>query len=143
LWNSHTANRAARAGGGGSNGGFIPWGFGGLGLYGGYYGGYYNPYYDPWYDPYGGWYGYPLSGYSFGEEGALRLKVKPREAEVYVDGYFVGLVDDFDGIFQRLHLDPAPHRIDIRAIGCEPLSFDVRIEPGRTTTFRGELSKIQ
>jgi len=29
---------------------------------------------------------------------ALRLKVKPVDATVYVDGYYVGVVDDFDGI---------------------------------------------
>jgi hypothetical protein len=29
----------------------------------------------------------------------------PRDAEVYVDGYYAGTVDDFDGTFQRLHID--------------------------------------
>jgi hypothetical protein len=131
--------------GGGSFGGFIPWGYGGLGLYGGYYGGYYDPWYDPWYDPYGGSYGYPypVSSYGLVEEGALRLKVKPREAEVHVDGYYFGLVDDFDGVFQQMHLEAGPHRIDVRAPGYEPLTFDVRIEPGHKTTFQGELTRIQ
>jgi len=29
----------------------------------------------------------------------VRLKVKPAEASVYVDGFYVGIVDDFDGSF--------------------------------------------
>ncbi len=70
---------------------------------------YYGGYYDPWY---GGYPTYPQSSYTSSDEGSLKLKIKPRQAEVYVDGYFVGVVDDFDGIFQRLHVDSgaAPHR---------------------------------
>lgn len=123
--------------GGGYYGGFYPWGWGGLGL-GGYYG-----YYDPWgwggYDPYGP-YG-PSRRYWSGNEGSLRLRVTPRQAEVFVDGYFAGAVDDYDGTFQRLRLEPGPHRIEVRLDGYEPLSFEVRIPPGRTVTFRGTLDR--
>jgi PEGA domain len=115
---------------------YDPWAFGAAGY--GFYGGYY----DPWY---GGYPGDPQAG-TFtpsNDEGKLRLKVKPREAEVYVDGYYAGQVDDFDGIFQRLHLDSGAHRIEIRAPGYESLSFDVRITPDHTTTYEGELKKIQ
>ena len=117
--------------GGGYYGGFYPWGWGGLGL-GGYYG-----YYDPWgySDP------YPPSGGYYDRDGSLKLKVKPRQAEVYVDGYFAGAVDDYDGAFQRLQLDPGPHRIEIRLDGYEPLSFDVRIDSGHTVTYKGEMRK--
>jgi hypothetical protein len=121
-------------------GGYYPWGYGGLGL-GGYYG-----WYDPWwYDPYyyGGGYGYGRSSY-FGSpwDGGLRLKVKPSDAEVYVDGYFAGIVDEFDNAFQRLRIDSGPHRIEVRREGFEPLSFEVRILPDRTITYRGELKRL-
>jgi len=78
-------------------------------------------------------------GYSRYEEGELRLKVKPREAEVYVDGYYEGIVDDFDGVFQRLHVPAGPHHVEIRANGYEPIFFDVQVEPNQATTYRGEL----
>jgi hypothetical protein len=70
------------------------------------------------------------------------LKVKPKEAEVFVDGYFAGIVDDFDGVFQRLHIETGPHRIELRADGYEPLNFEVNIQPGRTLTYKGELKKL-
>jgi hypothetical protein len=41
----------------------------------------------------------------------VRLQVSPREAEGFVDGYYAGIVDDFDGFFQRLNLRPGPHKI--------------------------------
>ena len=129
-------------------GGYYP------GYYPGYGYGYYDPfgyysgfgfygggYYDPWYG------GYPADtqvAYSApSDEGSLRLKIKPREAEVYVDGYFVGVVNDFDGMFQRLHLDSGPHRIEVRAPGYETLDIDVRITADHTTTYEGALKKIQ
>lgn len=113
---------------GGYWGGWAPWGYGGFG-FAGYYGGYWDPYF------YGGpgYYGYG------GLDGALRLKVTPRDASVFVDGYYAGEVDQFDGVFQRLRLEPGPHRIEINADGYEPLSFEVRVLPDRTTTFKGEL----
>jgi hypothetical protein len=117
---------------------YYPWGYGGYGYWGGYSGGY--GYYDPW-GPYGG-YGYYPSYYSSGYAGALRLKVKPSDASVYVDGYFAGEVDEFDNIFQRLPIEPGPHRIEVRADGYEPLLFEVRIFPGRTLTYRGDLKRL-
>jgi hypothetical protein len=119
---------------------YDPWGYGYGGYGGGYAGGYYGGFYDPWY---GGYPTYPQSTYTSNDEGSLKLKIKPREAEVYVDGYFVGVVDDFDGIFQRLHIDSGPHRIEVRAKGYETLEFEVRITPEHTTTYTGELKKVQ
>ena len=71
------------------------------------------------------------------------MKVNPRDAQVYVDGYFTGLVDDYDGFFQRLTIDSGPHRIEIRKPGFATLSFDVRIPPDETVTYRGELQPQQ
>jgi hypothetical protein len=124
----------------GSYGGDYPWGFAGLGFagyYGGYYGGGYDPDFGP--DPY--YPQYQSNGHD--DSGGLKLKVKPSEATVYVDGYYVGLVDDFNGVFQKLTMEPGAHRVEIRAPGYETLQIDVRIEPGKTSTYRGELKKLQ
>lgn len=69
--------------------------------------------------------------------GSLRIVDAPRDARVLVDGYYAGVVDDYDGVFQHLNLEPGPHHIEIEIDpGLEPIAFDVRIEPGRTVTFR-------
>jgi len=138
---------------------YSPWGFGGVG-FGSYYGSFYDPYvfydpFSPWYRGYGNYgygpYGYPSYGYSgYGypssysafADGDLRLKVKPRDAQVFVDGYYVGIVDDFDGVFQRLHLPSGPHRIEVRAPGFETLTFDVQIRFDETTKFEGNLRRL-
>ncbi len=102
---------------------------------------YYSPYYYgygygygygyPYYR--GGYYGYYGGSYSY--TGSVRLKVKPRDAEVLVDGYYVGTVDDFDGTFQSLKLEPGPASIEIRAPGFEALRLDVRVLAGRKITY--------
>jgi hypothetical protein len=117
------------------------YGYGGLGW------GYYDPF---WWGPdlragyyggsiYGGpGYGGSIYNYSY-DFGRLRLDVEPRDAEVYIDGDYVGLVDDFDGRLQGITLETGGYSIEIVAPGLEPLAFDVRITPGRTTTYRGTL----
>lgn len=119
---------------GGGYGGYYPWGYGGLG-FGGYSG-----YYDPWwYDPYSPVYG---GGGNYDYDGALRLKVKPRDASVYVDGYYAGHVDDFDGVFQKLKIEPGPHRVQLTLDGYETLDFDVRIDPDRKITYSGKMKEL-
>jgi hypothetical protein len=117
---------------------YYPYGYGAFGL--GYF--YYDPY--TWYPPtyYPGYYGSYSGGYydSF-DVGQLRLIVSPRFGDVYVDGYFAGRVDDYDGTFQALKLEAGPHHIQIVAQGYAPLDFDVRIDAGRKITYRGSLRR--
>ena len=117
--------------------GYPFYGYGSYGYPYGYYGrpyGYYG-------SPYGYGYGYPASyghgyGYGYGNAyGGVRIQGAPPDAEVLADGYYVGIVDDFDGAFQRLELEPGAHSIEIRGRGMPPVAFDVNIQPGRTVTF--------
>jgi hypothetical protein len=58
---------------------------------------------------------------------------------VFADGYYVGIVNDFDGIFQHLNLEAGPHTIEIRLPGYnDAIRFDVVIQPGRTITYRAD-----
>ena len=98
----------------------------------------FNLYYDP------SWAGYGYAPDPFdanGPTGGLRLKVEPKDAEVYVDGYYAGIVDDFDGLFQHLTLVPGPHRVEVRAPGYLTLVFDVSIQAHHTTEYRGALQR--
>ena len=61
---------------------------------------------DPFFGPYPFPYGYAthLSPYygGYAYSSAVRIEVEPEETEVYVDGYYTGVVDSFDGFLQRL-----------------------------------------
>jgi hypothetical protein len=117
-----------------------PYGYGAFGL--GYF--YYDPYrwsgttVYPGYGYGGGYYQRPYSSFDIGE---LRLDVSPRHAQVFVDGYYAGVVDDFDGAFQALKLESGAYRIEISAPGYETLTFDVRINPGQDIRYQGNLRR--
>ena len=90
----------------------------------------------------GAWPATALSGkLGYYGTGHLRLKVKPRDAELYVDGYFSGLVDDFDGTFQKLELEAGPHRVEVRKAGFASDDVRRRIWADESVTYRGELNR--
>ena len=119
---------------------YDPFLFGGYGSYSGAYGnGAYG--YDPYQGAGSGGYG-GSSGSGYRGVGSLRLKVKPADAQVYVDGYFMGVVDSFDGSFQKLTIEEGAHKVEVRSEGYTPVQFDVMVIPGETITYKGELPKI-
>src|SRR3954462_5812555 len=73
--------------------------------------------------------------------GGLQIAFEPRNAEVYVDGDYVGLVDEFRGYYQHLDLPAGDHYVEVLANGYLPWSWDVTIVPGRTITFRMSLEQ--
>jgi len=72
--------------------------------------------------------------------GYLQLQVVPATAEVLVDGYYVGSVDDVRRTGVGRPLEPGPHRVDVRAPGYETVTFDVRIVPEETIVYRRDLA---
>jgi hypothetical protein len=118
----------------------------------------YWPYYRGWYGyPYAYRYGYPYAYYDqypypypypypgpyyYDYNGSARLDVEPRNAEVFVDGYFVGVVDDFDGWLQRLHVVPGEHEIEIYLQGYRTYREKVLFRPGQTLKIEHTLQPL-
>ena len=74
------------------------------------------------------------------ETATLRLEIEPStESQVYVDGYYVGASDGSDD----LDLTAGPHRVEVRAAGYEPVTFDVRLSSRQPITYRARLARIQ
>jgi hypothetical protein len=116
------------------------WGWG----WGGYY---YPPFVSlyGWYPyPFGGWYpGYPYYGFGpYDATASVRVQVTPREAEVYVDGYYAGVVDDFDGTFQRLRLLPGAHEITIYMPGYRSATERMYFRPNGGYKVSHTLEKL-
>ena len=107
-----------------------------------YAGGYYRPFFDvyPWY-PYP-WYPYqspvfpPYGLYGEARGADVRVQVTPRDAEVYVDGYLAGTVDNFDGFFQRLRVAPGDHEIVLYLESYGTVRQNLHLVPGGTFKIR-------
>jgi hypothetical protein len=92
-------------------------------------------------------YGYPSADYGYyalapgRPYGAVRIVDAPPDAQVFVDGYYAGVVDDYDSVFQHLNLEAGAHHIEIETDeqGYPPIAFDVRVEPGQTITYRANI----
>ena len=70
---------------------------------------------------------------------AVRLQVTQRDALVYVDGYAAGIVDDYDGVFQRLQLIPGHHEIVVYLPGHRTLRQNLYFNPRSTHTIKHTL----
>jgi hypothetical protein len=102
-----------------------------------YFGFYFGPYYGPFY-PYPG----PYLGPQRFTATAVRTRVRPSETEIYVNGYFAGVADDFDGTFQRLYLPAGAHEIDLFLAGYQSHREIVRLGPGETFELRHQMLKL-
>jgi hypothetical protein len=104
--------------------------YGGFGYYPRYY---YGPAYYQW-GPFG-YDRYDLSG-------SLRLQVDPEETEVFIDGYYAGQTDDFDGVFQRLRLEPGEHTLELYLAGHRTHTQRIYLQPGRTFRIRHTMQRL-
>ena len=69
--------------------------------------------------------------------GGVRIEgAAPSDAQVYVDGYFAGIVEDFEGANKNLNLTAGSHHMEIRVAGQQPVAFDVTVPANQTITVR-------
>ena len=120
---------------------------------------------SPWLDlGFGIWCGYPvpypwvyLGDYQptvFGDDGGdyavaqdtssyggVSFDIQPSNANLFVDGQYVGVVGSFGASNAPLTLEPGPHQIAIQLDGYRPLEWDVTIEAGQVIPYRGALER--
>lgn len=109
---------------------YYPYYWPSFGLYYGYgYPGYYPGYSYPYYYGYG-----PDRGWA-----SVRIEVKPKQAKVYVDGYYAGIVDDYDGTFQRLHVPPGNHLITVYLEGYRSIEQTLYFSPDSSYKIKQEM----
>jgi hypothetical protein len=105
------------------------------------FGAFYDGFYSAWY-PYGPYPYYPYPGYYSGGWSSARIEVKPREAQVYLDGYYVGIVDQFDGVFQRLDIPPGEHELTVYLPGYHTMRERTFFRPGHGYHFKEALQPL-
>ncbi len=101
---------------------------------------------------YGQWYPYPWGPYgpyppgywypAFDVASSIRIRATPRQAEVYVDGSRAGTVDDFDGIFQRLHVEPGAHEIALYLPGYRTVREERYFGPRSSHTIEVVMERL-
>lgn len=115
---------------------------------GGYF---YDPFFGPYpflgpyafYPQYPYPYPYPYGRYRLAEpESDVRVLVTPKEAEVYVDGYYAGVVNDFDGFLQRLRVPPGEHEVVLHLDGYRTVHQKLYLTLNSTYKLRYTMEKL-
>jgi hypothetical protein len=85
--------------------------------------------------------GYPAGGYSVAPNayGGISFEIGPPDAEVYVDGQYVGRAGDFGPGYAPLPVIPGRHRLEVVAPGYQTMAVDVDIVPGQVIPYQGSL----
>ena len=73
--------------------------------------------------------------------GGVSFEITPPDAEVYVDGSYVGTAGEFTATTQPLGLTPGRHYIEIRAAGYRTMAFDTDIVAGQVIPYQGVLQR--
>jgi hypothetical protein len=98
------------------------------------------------YDPFGGpWYPYPNAyGYSYDirPQASIRTEVTPKDAAVYVDGYYAGTADNFNGAFKHLQVTPGGHTITLYLEGFRTVTRDVYVRPDSTFKLSTDMARL-
>jgi len=107
-------------------------------------GSYYGPSYrGQWYPPFGYPPYYPRYRYPVSEATAdVRLQVEPDTAEVYVDGYLAGNVNQFNGYFHKLSLKPGPHELVVYKDGFHSLTRRMYFAPYSSQNIKENLQHL-
>ena len=92
-------------------------------------------FYDPFFGPYPWWgrHAYrpryvPIYDY----RAEVRVMATPKDAGVYIDGFYAGIVDDFDGVFQKLLLPPGGHSFVLYLEGFRTSQHNLYLRAGST-----------
>ena len=101
-------------------------------------------FYDPFFGPYPWW---PRPSYrryfpAYDYRAEVRIVATPKETAVYVDGFYAGIVDDFDGVFQKLLLPPGGHAFALHLEGYRTAEYNVYVRPGSTFTLRHTMERL-
>ncbi|MDA2929606.1 carboxypeptidase-like regulatory domain-containing protein, partial [Acidobacteria bacterium AH-259-O06] len=99
---------------------------------------------------YGGYgHGFGYGGYGpnqYSNDGAVRIEVGPKKSrkdiQVYVDEGHAGVVNDFDGAFQRLYLPLGKNEIELRLDGYKTIRLAIFVSPGKTYHIRGQMEPL-
>jgi hypothetical protein len=98
-----------------------------------------DPLWGPWYG-----YGYPYYGYPYyaRPDTDIKTHVTPKNAEVYVDGFYAGRAQDFDGVFKKLDVAPGGHAITLYLDGYRTTTQEVYVSPDSTFKLNATMEAL-
>ena len=76
-------------------------------------------------------------------QASIRCDVKPKDAQVYLDGSLVGTVRDFNSSDKRLFIFPGQHALEFRHPDYETYTTELRVLPEQDLRVKTRMKKIK
>jgi hypothetical protein len=73
--------------------------------------------------------------------GGMSFQITPSDAQVFVDGNYVGTVGEFTPTTQPLGVPSGHHHVEIRDVGYKTMSVDVEIVAGQVIPYQGQMER--
>jgi hypothetical protein len=73
--------------------------------------------------------------------GGVSFEITPGDAQVYVDGSYMGVVSNFSPSSEPLTLTQGRHHIEIRAAGYQTMTFETDVITGQVIPYRGAMQR--
>jgi len=73
--------------------------------------------------------------------GGMSFEITPSDAQVFVDGNYVGTVGQFTPTSQPLGVPSGHHKIEVRQSGYKTMSFEVDIVAGQVIPYQGTMER--
>jgi len=75
--------------------------------------------------------------------GGLSFEITPGAAQIFVDGNYAGVVQDFTPNTAPLALTPGRHHVEVRAPGYQTMTFDVDVLVGQVIPYQGTMQPLR
>jgi len=73
--------------------------------------------------------------------GGMSFEITPSDAQLFIDGNYVGTVGQFTPSTQPLGVPAGRHHVEVRDAGYKTMSFDVDIEAGQVIPYQGQMER--
>jgi hypothetical protein len=71
--------------------------------------------------------------------GGVTFDIEPRDAELWIDGEYIGRASDYSYNDPPLTLVAGSHYVELRSRYVRPLAFDITVIPGQVIPYQGTL----
>ena len=68
--------------------------------------------------------------------------MKPKQAQVYMDGFYAGIVDDYNDWYERLYTAPGAHEITVFLDGYRTHTQHAYLTPDHTFKVKFQMEKL-